>query len=77
MRLVTDRPGAQSLGPQTYLVGSLASSLGSMTAYVGFTAGNGDISGYQILNGFSYTAPAPGAAAFLGLGCLAAGRRRW
>ncbi|MGD9790590.1 MAG: hypothetical protein AB7Q00_12685 [Phycisphaerales bacterium] len=68
--------GDLTFGPQTYLVGSLANSLGSSTAYIGFTAGNGDLSAYQILNDFSYTVPAPGALAAFGLLGLSATRRR-
>ena len=75
---ITMTDGALTFGPQTYLVGSLASSLGSSSAYVGFTAGDGDVSTYQILSGFTYTTvPTPMTASLLGMaGLTALGRRR-
>src|SRR5262249_21236798 len=68
--------GAQSFGPQNYLVGSLASSLGGSTAYIGFTAGNGDITAYHILNAFAYTVPTPAGASLFGLAGIGLGRRK-
>jgi hypothetical protein len=68
--------GVHTMASQNYLVGSLASTIGSSTAWIGFVAGTGGGSN-QTISDFSFTAvPTPGAAALLGLGLMACPRRR-
>lgn len=73
--------GANVFGPQNNVVGSLATTLGSSTAYIGFTAGTFNTLGsgggaHFFLSNFSYSVPAPTTAALLGIGGLLTARRR-
>ena len=80
---LTMTENGMTYAPQPFLVGSIASSLGSPTAYVGFTIASGggsDNSDRQILSNFRFTSgvPEPTTAATLagGAGLLALRRRR-
>lgn len=79
---VTMVDGASTFGPHNYFVGNLASTLGGSTAYVGFTAGTFNTLGSgggasQFISNVRFTSvPAPSIAAMLGVGGLAALRRR-
>ncbi|HEX2837340.1 MAG TPA: hypothetical protein VHN77_04345 [Phycisphaerales bacterium] len=74
--------GANTYGPQNYLVGSLASTVGGSTALVGFTAATFNTLGAgggatQFISNVQFTAiPAPASALLLLAGCPLAARRR-
>lgn len=69
--------GAFTFGPQQYLVGSLSTSLGSSTAYVGFTAStsSGNPSNHFLSN-FTYAVPSPATTSLLSIAGVTALRRR-
>jgi hypothetical protein len=79
---VTMVDGANTYGPQNYLVGSLSNVLGGSTAYIGFTGATftAPVSGggaTQFLSDVTFTTiPTPGTAGLLALGSIAALRRR-
>lgn len=73
----TDLTTGAIWAPNNTLVGSIANRLGAPTGYVGFTAGVlGANRAELFINDFTYTVPAPSAAALLSLGGLIALRRR-
>ncbi|HEY1684365.1 MAG TPA: PEP-CTERM sorting domain-containing protein [Tepidisphaeraceae bacterium] len=80
---VTMTEGTETFGPKNYVVGSLASTLGSATGYVGFFAGTGDGFGNggadQYISNFSYTTttvPEPASLSGIAAGGMLVLRRR-
>lgn len=78
---VTMTEGAETFGPDNYVVGSLASVLGSSTGYAGIFGITGDFFGNggadQYISNFSYTtAPEPTTIGLAMAGIVLATRRR-
>lgn len=78
---VTMVQGDKVAPAKNYFVGSLASTVGSSTAWIGITGGTFNTLGSgggarQFISDFTYTVPAPSSMSMAGAICLLAARRR-
>ncbi|MFT3686372.1 MAG: hypothetical protein QM783_15870 [Phycisphaerales bacterium] len=73
---MNDGPGGHVWATQHLLVGSISSTIGSSSAFIGFTAGTA-AGTEQLITDFHFGAiPTPGAMFLAGVACLTATRRR-